>query len=155
MILLSALSDSIEKFIKTLFAGDDQIELQRNELAQTFRCAPSQINYVLTTRFSPENGYVISSRRGGGGYIRIIRVNYDDTAALRDIILSYLEEPVSNNTAEAIIDRLYSSEIISAKEAKIILAAISDKSIYIQPPIRDIIRASILKSIVSSLMTNN
>ena len=72
------LSDSIEDFIKALMEDEqDQqqaIELRRNELAEHFQCAPSQINYVLATRFTPDHGYVIESRRGGGGYIRIMRL---------------------------------------------------------------------------------
>ena len=69
------LSDSIETFIKTLLAEDEpEVELKRNELAEYFGCAPSQINYVLATRFSPDHGYLIESRRGGGGYIRIVRI---------------------------------------------------------------------------------
>ena len=69
------LSDSIEDFIKALMADETpEIELRRNELAEHFQCAPSQINYVLATRFTPDHGYVIESRRGGGGYIRIVRM---------------------------------------------------------------------------------
>ena len=69
------LSDSIESFIKTLLSDESsEVELKRNELAEYFGCAPSQINYVLATRFSPDHGYVTESRRGGGGYIRIVRV---------------------------------------------------------------------------------
>ena len=69
------LSDTIEQFIKTMLQqGQPEIELKRNELAEYFHCAPSQINYVLATRFTPDHGYVISSQRGGGGCIRIVRV---------------------------------------------------------------------------------
>ena len=71
---MAQLSDSIEQFIKNLMEEDRQIDLKRNELAQHFGCAPSQINYVLATRFSIDHGYVIESRRGGGGYVRIIRI---------------------------------------------------------------------------------
>ena len=71
---MAQLSDAIEPFIKELREEDTQIEVQRNELAQYFRCAPSQITYVLSTRFTPDHGYVIESRRGGGGYIRIVRL---------------------------------------------------------------------------------
>ena len=70
---MAQLSDSIERFIKELMEEDAQIELKRNELAQHFGCAPSQINYVLATRFSVDHGYIIESRRGGGGFVRIVR----------------------------------------------------------------------------------
>ena len=69
------LSDTIEHFIKELMTQEEpEVELRRNELAEYFSCAPSQINYVLATRFTPDNGYIIESRRGGGGYIRIVRI---------------------------------------------------------------------------------
>ena len=69
------LSDTIEQFIKDMMQREQQaeIDLKRNELAEYFHCAPSQINYVLATRFTPDHGYVITSQRGGGGYIRIVR----------------------------------------------------------------------------------
>ena len=77
------LSDAIEKFIKAMLTQDEQeIELKRNELAQYFNCAPSQINYVLATRFTPDHGYIIESRRGGGGYIRIFRMEHDTSQQL-------------------------------------------------------------------------
>ena len=69
------LSDCIEDFIKTLMEDEThEIELRRNELAEHFQCAPSQINYVLATRFSVDHGYIIESRRGGGGFVRIVRI---------------------------------------------------------------------------------
>ena len=71
---MAQLSDSIERFIKELMEEGSQIEVRRNELAQHFGCAPSQINYVLATRFSVDHGYIIESRRGGGGYVRIVRM---------------------------------------------------------------------------------
>ena len=81
------LSDSIETFIKALLAEDEQsVELKRNELAEYFGCAPSQINYVLATRFTLDDGYVIESRRGGGGYIRIVRVMGSDQQQLMYLI---------------------------------------------------------------------
>ena len=74
---MAQLSDAIEQFIKELMDQEAQIELRRNELAHHFGCAPSQINYVLATRFTPDHGYIIESRRGGGGYIRIFRMAQD------------------------------------------------------------------------------
>ena len=75
---MSQLSDTIERFIMELMAEDGEAELQRNKLASQFQCAPSQINYVISTRFTSQQGYVVESRRGGGGYIRIIRLDDSD-----------------------------------------------------------------------------
>ena len=88
------LSDTIEQFIKTMLTHDEnEIELKRNELAEYFNCAPSQINYVLATRFTPDHGYLIQSRRGGGGYIRIFRMQQDTSEQL----VYLLEERVGDH----------------------------------------------------------
>lgn len=82
--MASGVSDAIESFIKALLQGDEtQVELQRNELAARFGCAPSQINYVLSTRFTCKHGYRIESRRGGGGYVRVCRIDADKASALQ------------------------------------------------------------------------
>ena len=153
-IEMTGLSDNIERFIIDLFEQEQEVNLQRNELAQIFNCAPSQINYVLTTRFSPEKGFVITSRRGGGGYVRIVRVKDDSLSLLRDLIVTYLDEPVNNNTARAIVERLLRAAIIDQRQARLILSAVSDRAICVKPPLRDVIRASVLKSMISGLMTD-
>ena len=84
---MAQLSDTIEQFIKALMEQDKQIEVRRNELAQHFGCAPSQINYVLATRFSVNHGYIIESRRGGGGYIRIVRLQPKNGRNLLDTLI--------------------------------------------------------------------
>ena len=85
---MAQLSDSIEHFIKELMREDAHIELRRNELAQHFGCAPSQINYVLATRFSLDHGYIIESRRGGGGYVRILRMQSRAEPSFLDALLN-------------------------------------------------------------------
>ena len=90
---MAQLSDSIEQFIKELMSDDAHIELRRNELAQHFGCAPSQINYVLATRFSVDHGYIIESRRGGGGYVRIVRMQNRGEKNFLDT----LRRPISNS----------------------------------------------------------
>lgn len=90
---MAQLSDSIEQFIKDLMEEDRQIDLKRNELAQHFGCAPSQINYVLATRFSIDHGYVIESRRGGGGYVRIIRIQRANDESSLSVLLRRIGAP--------------------------------------------------------------
>ena len=115
------LSDSIEDFIKALMEDEqDQqqaIELRRNELAEHFQCAPSQINYVLATRFTPDHGYVIESRRGGGGYIRIMRLASTSREELLQSLYQRIGMSISSADAMKIVDHLESEKIVSSDEA--------------------------------------
>ncbi len=77
-----SMSNEIAKMILEMLSDDGETEIQRNEMAQALGCVPSQINYVISSRFTPEQGYIVESRRGGGGYIRITRTKYDSTAAV-------------------------------------------------------------------------
>ena len=146
---MSILSDHIETFIKELMNEDGIMELQRNELANKFDCAPSQINYVLTTRFSPTRGYVIESRRGGGGYIRIIRLDIDRADYIMSIIESELMESINARRAIELVEGLWKTDFIDENAKDIILAAISDRALSIVPPEKKgEMRASILKEVL-------
>ena len=145
------LSNIIEEFIKEMLAENREIELQRNELATRFNCVPSQINYVISTRFSPERGYSVESRRGGGGYIRITRTAPENENLILHII-GAIGEQLSAASANAVINELYKAELLTKKEAKIIIAALSDSSLIIRRPERDIVRAKMLKNILINLV---
>ena len=125
------LSDTIEAFIKELMEGEEnkndraEVELRRSELAAHFGCAPSQINYVLATRFTPDHGYVTESRRGGGGYIRIVRVATGERQELLRSILSRIGTSLSLQDASHIIEHLRIKEIVTADEAALMFAAIA------------------------------
>ena len=107
---MSILSDTIENFIKSLIIeGSREIELQRNELAQHFSCAPSQINYVIATRFTLDRGYAVTSKRGGGGYIRIIQLESGGDDLIQSLVMSRIGNSISQREAFAIIDRLYAA----------------------------------------------
>lgn len=142
---MSAISDSIEKFILSLLEEDDAIELQRNELAHYFSCAPSQINYVLATRFNLDRGYAIESRRGGGGYIRVVKVNTDKNDFLYHLVNGGMGKNISRREAEDLIHQLYSNNIIDKNEARIMQASISDNALAVPLNIKNILRAEILK----------
>ncbi|MDD5017092.1 MAG: CtsR family transcriptional regulator [Eubacteriales bacterium] len=151
---MSVLSDTIEKFIKSLMSEyEGKIELQRNELAQHFNCAPSQINYVLATRFTPDRGYIIESRRGGGGYIRVVRLNIDDSDHLFQLVTKRIGEKISERDAMDIICRLVESKAITKKEGALISAAVSDKALNIPAMIKDSMRANILKQMILVLLS--
>ena len=120
---MSAMSDHIEQFINELLDKEDGAELKRNELAQYFGCAPSQINYVLTTRFSLERGYMIKSKRGGGGHITIMRINVDQDELLHSLTCDGIGEAISQAQARAFVARLRENGCISERESGIMLAA--------------------------------
>jgi transcriptional regulator CtsR len=123
-------------------------EIQRNELANALGCVPSQINYVLTSRFTPEQGYIVESRRGGGGYIRITRIQMDCSCAVMHIVNS-IGFSLDNATAQAMLNNLVQREILELPAAKLMAAAISDQSYYSIPQEhRDELRAAIFKNML-------
>lgn len=144
------LSNIIEEFIKEMMNEADMIELQRNELATRFNCVPSQINYVISTRFSPERGYSVESRRGGGGYIKITKARPDDGDYIMRA-LRLIGDYISQQDMMSIVQNLYDYELIGKREAKIIISALSDNSLVIKQPERDILRAKMFKNILVNL----
>ena len=150
---MSSISNIIEDFIKNLMKEQSNIQIQRNELANLFNCAPSQINYVLTTRFTIEKGYHIESRKGGGGYIQIIRLNRNKFQYILDIINEKLNDEISFRETKRIIDGLYEIDTITFRESQIILNALDDKSLNIpMKGIKEKIRANILKNILIGIL---
>lgn len=153
---MARLSDVIEEFIKTLLnESEGKLELQRNEMADYFECAPSQINYVLSTRFSPNQGYYIESRRGGGGFIRIIRLDVEKNDYLHYLVTERIGNQITEKSALQIIKRLLENEDISEKNAYLMKSAVTDKAIIIPTNLKDNIRAGILKSMITAIMMWN
>ncbi len=137
--------------IDILEESDGIAEIQRNDFAQTMGCAPSQINYVITSRFTPEHGYTVESRRGGGGFIRISRVRNDKPAVLMHLV-NCIGNDLDSKTARAMISNLLMNSIISEEVYKVMLAACSDNAYRELSPIyRDILRASVLKQMLINL----
>ena len=127
---------------------DGTAELQRSQLASRFNCVPSQINYVISTRFSPEHGYIVESRRGGGGYIRIRRVYSAAAAALMHVINS-IGDILTQTDARIILENLHANGIIGEKTSRLIYSALTDKA-YADVPkeYRDRLRASVMKNLL-------
>lgn len=150
---MARLSDIIEAFIKELLqdAEGQVVEIKRNELANTFNCAPSQINYVLTTRFSVEKGYTIESRRGGGGHIRIIRLKIDDTELIYNII-GEIGDSINMTKAISLLSFLLERGVIKEREARIMMAAVNNRALDIDSEIKNNVRADILKLMLASLL---
>lgn len=157
MKTVAVLTDVIESFIKELLNRETQVELKRNELATFFDCAPSQINYVLTSRFTFENGYMTESKRGGGGYIRIIRLKENENHDfLINLVSEKLAQGISEKTAMRIVAALVERNILGEREGRIISVVISDYTLGIpSQDMRDILRARILKSVVMKSLNEN
>lgn len=152
-----SISDIIEQYLKKILHanGKNMIEIKRNEIADRFECVPSQINYVINTRFTTEKGYVIESKRGGGGYIRIFRVEHQSQSELLDHIINIINPTVSQQGAEDVLQRLYEKDVITERELKIILSTIDRKTLAIDILERDKMRARILTAIFNILKFNN
>lgn len=145
------MSDVIEDFIKQMFEDEDIIEIQRNDLAQHFNCVPSQINYVIATRFKPSQGYYVESRRGGGGYIKIEKVNVTKSNYLMHVINS-MENKITSQEVDIFISNFLSEDIISKKEAKLLKVATSDNVLTVPQEIKDTLRARIFKNMLVNLV---
>lgn len=145
------ISDRIEAFITELLKDDtdEWLELKRNELASLFGCVPSQINYVIATRFNPEHGYIVESKRGGGGFLRIKQIKYDDALVIQTIKL--VGDSLNEKTARAYLENLVRQEVVSKKEASLILSAVSDSALNIEQPLRDRLRANIFKNMLAKI----
>jgi transcriptional regulator CtsR len=131
-------------------SGAGLIEIQRSWLAQTFRCAPSQINYVLATRFSIAQGYLVETRRGGGGYVRIARLPFDvqSEEQLRLLLAGTLGESLSQQAGEGIVQRLFEEGYLTYRESQIMRAAIRRETLDLDLPHRDLIRANLLRAMI-------
>ena len=152
------LSDSIESFIKTLITQEvPEVELKRNELAEYFGCAPSQINYVLATRFSPDHGYIIESRRGGGGYIRIVRVVQTGAQRLMYLTNERIGDTISEAEAVRLIHQLVEQGLVSDGEGEIMRAAVSAQALSIPIPdtMKAALRARTLKTMLTTVARQN
>ncbi|MBO5370487.1 MAG: CtsR family transcriptional regulator [Clostridia bacterium] len=143
------MSDVIENFIRELFENESSIELKRNELAGYFNCVPSQINYVISTRFTTERGYIVESRRGGGGHIKITRVAMNRNDGIRHI-LSSIGDSLDVMTAEALVNTLYINKTINENQAKLIITACSNNSLspIADGMVKNRVRASIFKNLL-------
>lgn len=149
---MANISDIIEQFILKTMGNDDSVDISRNELASFFSCAPSQINYVLETRFTIDKGFVKESRRGGGGFIKISKINLDNDEYVSNLILESVGDELSQKRLSQILDKLKNENIISQKEKEIIFSALSDSSLAMPFTIKDNIRAKSFKNVLTTLM---
>ena len=143
------ISDLItQRILQLMEQTDGTAEIQRNDFAQQIGCVPSQINYVLTSRFTPEQGYAIESRRGGGGYIKITRITTTGQNLLMHVI-NTIGDTLDENTARILLENLTYQQVLTAKAAQLIFAAVFDKSLrQAKADLRDSLRATIFKNML-------
>ena len=144
-------SDIIEQFLLDMLENDSDITLKRNELAGKFSCAPSQINYVIQTRFTDQRGYMVESQRGGGGFIRIRKVNVDKSNYIMHVVNS-IGDAISYSTALAMLSNMESENIVTHREKNIMCAAVSDRIIPFNAPVKDNYRARVFKNMLVSMI---
>ena len=152
------LSDTIEQFIKEMLTeGSTEVELKRNELAEYFGCAPSQINYVLATRFSPDHGYVTESRRGGGGYIRIVRVVRSGSQGLMYLVNDRIGDSLTEEECMRLISQQREQKLVTEDEAALMAAALSARAlgVPVSAVMKDAIRARMMKSMLTAVAARN
>ena len=152
---MAGLTGSIEKFLKELLmeTEDGIVEIGRNDLANRFNCAPSQINYVLTTRFTPYEGYHIESRRGGSGYIKIMKVSLKEQPNITELIQEAVGDSITKNKCYQLINTLIEEDFLSAREGRLIMHGLEDTALSnVDTDKRNQVRADILRSILLVLL---
>jgi len=151
---MGSIAEAIAAYIKEMLseATDGTIEIRRCELAEQFRCVPSQINYVLGTRFTTERGYLVESRRGGGGHIRITRLHTGSRSRALYDLLSLLGREIDERRAKGLIGYLLERGFLNRREAELMEAIIKKETLEIHLPYRDIVRANILRALVKQLL---
>ena len=146
------LSNIIEEYIHELLTDSEYIEVRRNDLASHFCCVPSQINYVISTRFIPELGFYVESKRGGSGYIKISKVDLTEKEYLKHII-SEMDSKLSQNVVDIYLTNLLMYNVLDEKTAKLIKIAISDKSLeHVNIIDRNRVRVDIFKCLLINII---
>lgn len=141
-------TDHIEAYINELLELANVAELKRSDLASRFEVVPSQINYVIKTRFTASRGYVVESKRGGGGYIRIGRVTFSDHHELLQNLMTHIGQTLSESTCRDMLQLLYDEEILTRREGNLLLATTTNE---VLGPDADVIRAQMIHQILYQL----
>lgn len=151
---MANISEQIEKFLIATLGENDSIDITRNSLAEYFSCVPSQINYVLETRFTVDRGYIVESKRGGGGFVKISKIKTSDSNDyLNGLFLESVGDELSEKRFSQILDKLVSDNIMTENERVLIEASLSDDSLSMPFTIRDKVRAKAFKNVILKLMS--
>jgi len=150
--VVRSLAVQIERYLKDLLEAQDFVELQRNELAGIFSCVPSQINYVLSTRFTPSQGYIVESRRGGGGYVKIVKLSWDDFSVdNRESMPDIEENGLSQGETEGVIRRLREEGYMTDREYLLLRAMLDRQALGGERQEQDRLRARLLMTAINTL----
>lgn len=151
-----SMSDMIEDYLKEILGQTPEIEIKRSDIANQFDVVPSQINYVIKTRFTIQNGYLVRSKRGGGGYIRIEQINELDNVDLIEMLLSSIGTSLTEREASNIINTLYNADLITQREGNLMMVAVSRQTLSVDNrQAEDILRANVLSAILNRLRFEN
>ncbi|CAM2808588.1 CtsR family transcriptional regulator [Fructilactobacillus fructivorans] len=148
------ISDIIEDYLKDMLGDNDQerVEIRRSDIANHFDVVPSQINYVIKTRFTLRNGYLVESKRGGGGYIRIEKINLMDNSDVLDSLIDSIGDEISEKDEESILTTLYANGVITEKEKNMIAAILKKEAISLPDQTMEYqVRASVLEALLYRL----
>lgn len=150
------ISDLIEQHLKLMLMDSQEgaVEIQRNDLAQQFSCVPSQINYVINTRFTLEKGFLVESKRGGGGYVRIQRISLPAQQVLQTHVCDTIGNCINQESAEGLIYQLEDAKVISHREANLLRAAMSRDNLPLKLPYRDELRARLFRAMLLTLLND-
>lgn len=153
---MSTLANQIEEYLKALLtvSSSGVLELKRSDLADTFMCVPSQINYVLSTRFSPNQGYLVESRRGGGGYLRIIRLSMDQEPNLAALVEQAQNKRITRQSGEKLVDRLMEEEFLSPREGMLVKSLTDDGALK-NTADPELIRGQLLNALLTLLLRDD
>ena len=145
------MSDLIESYLKNVLLSNETVEIRRSEIADQFNCVPSQINYVINTRFTIQQGYVVESKRGGGGYIRIMKVNLVDEMDILNTLGDLIPPQLSVREANHLLQNLYENELISKREAQMMALIMEKDTFPVSVKNGDEIRSNMMKKLIDNL----
>ncbi|WP_155287486.1 CtsR family transcriptional regulator [Lacticaseibacillus zhaodongensis] len=146
------MSDIIESYLKTILEQQRQVEIRRAEIAERFNCVPSQINYVINTRFTPQRGYVVESKRGGGGYIRIVKAQLRDDQTSLSVMRANVPSRLRERDAQAMTQQLFDAQIISQETGNAMLSAMSHRTLNLADTrLEEMLRARMFRALLDSL----
>lgn len=146
------MSDIIEAYLNAILAEQRQVEIRRSEIAERFNCVPSQINYVLKTRFTPQRGYAVESKRGGGGYIRIVKAQLRDEQEPLTLMRAHVPDHLRESDARVMTQQLFDAHVIARETGNAMLAAMSHHTLAIaDSESEQVIRARLMRAFLDSL----
>ncbi|EGK09692.1 transcriptional regulator CtsR [Desmospora sp. 8437] len=153
---MSSISDIIEEYLLNILkqTPSGTIQVKRSELAELFQCVPSQINYVISTRFTVEKGFIVESKRGGGGFIRIRKVRFSTRKAYFDVLLRMIGNRMTQQAAQDLISRLTDEGLMTEREGRMVGKLVSREVLDLPVSLRDALRARIMRNVVMTLFAS-